>query len=111
VSESTEGRYFCQVCGDEYAKSASAAQLGFCSNNDCSGRVTEQSRVAHPAHYAGNDGKCEAIEVIEAHNLNFALGSAVKYILRAGRKPGAALSEDLRKAVWFIEREIERADD
>jgi len=46
--------------------------------------------------------------VIEAFNLNFSLGSAIKYILRSGRKPGEASSEDLRKAIWYLQRELGR---
>lgn len=63
------------------------------------------SNVQHPAHYGG-DTTYEAIKVIEAWGLGFHLGNAVKYISRAGKK-GDRL-EDLRKAAWYIEREIAR---
>ena len=59
-----------------------------------------------PAHYT--DLQPEPIEVIEAWGLGFALGNAVKYLSRAGRKPGADAVTDLRKAVFYIEREIAR---
>ncbi|MBQ6324471.1 MAG: DUF3310 domain-containing protein [Clostridia bacterium] len=62
-------------------------------------------RVDHPAHYSA--GGIEAIDVIEAFGLGFHLGNVVKYVLRAGRKSADAL-EDLRKAQWYLEREIER---
>ena len=73
-------------------------------------RATEQrpktlSAVNHPSHYGG-DTTYETIKVIEAWGLGFHLGNAVKYISRAGRK-GDAL-EDLRKAAWYLAREIER---
>ncbi|MGH6690519.1 MAG: DUF3310 domain-containing protein, partial [Gammaproteobacteria bacterium] len=55
--------------------------------------------VNHPAHYQSAAG-IEAIDVIEAFDLGFCLGNAVKYILRAGRK-GDAL-EDLKKARWYV---------
>lgn len=61
--------------------------------------------VNHPSHYKGADGM-EAIDVIECFGLGFCLGNAVKYILRCGRKGDGV--EDLKKAVWYIEREIER---
>jgi hypothetical protein len=64
--------------------------------------------VHHPAHYGGGDNPYEAIKVIEAWALGFHLGNAVKYILRAGRK-GDRL-EDLKKANWYLEREIERLE-
>ena len=60
--------------------------------------------VSHPAHY--NVGKIEVIEAIEDWGLNFGLGNAVKYIARADHK-GKPI-EDLKKARWYIEREIER---
>lgn len=60
--------------------------------------------VSHPAHY--NVGKIEVIDAIEAWELNFSLGNAVKYITRADYK-GEPI-EDLQKARWYIEREIER---
>lgn len=62
--------------------------------------------VNHPLHYGGEDNPYEAIKVIEAWQLGFCLGNAVKYIARAGKKGEAA--EDLRKAAWYINREIER---
>ena len=58
--------------------------------------------INHPSHYTA--GGVEAIAVIEAWQLGFALGNALKYIARAGRK-GDRL-EDLRKARWYLEREI-----
>lgn len=62
--------------------------------------------VDHPPHY--QSGGMEVIDVIEAYSLGFRLGNAVKYILRAGRK-GDRL-EDLRKAQWYLNREIERTE-
>lgn len=58
--------------------------------------------IDHPPHYVA--AGIEAIDVIEAYELSFRLGNAVKYLLRAGRK-GDRL-EDLRKARWYLEREI-----
>lgn len=64
--------------------------------------------VNHPAHYGGAENPYEAIKVIEAWGLGFNLGNTVKYISRAGKK-GAAL-EDLKKAAWYLAREIENAE-
>lgn len=69
-------------------------------------RGSEKEAVNHPSHYGGADNPYEAIKVIEAWELGFCLGNTVKYISRAGKK-GAAL-EDLRKAAWYLNREIER---
>ena len=64
------------------------------------------SRVDHPDHYQTSAG-LEAIDVIDSffHD-NFHLGNAFKYIARAGRKGDYV--EDLRKSIWYINREVER---
>jgi hypothetical protein len=67
-------------------------------------------QVEHPAHYGGENDPYEAIKVIEAWGLGFNLGNAVKYISRAGNKPGTPYAEDLRKALFYLQREIERAE-
>lgn len=64
--------------------------------------------VNHPRHYGGADDPYEAIKVIEAWGLGFHLGNVVKYLARAGRK--GALVEDLRKARWYLDREIARME-
>ncbi|MFR7820225.1 DUF3310 domain-containing protein [Candidatus Pseudoruminococcus sp.] len=60
--------------------------------------------VNHPAHYT--TGKIEVIYYIEDQKLPYHLGNAVKYISRAGKKDKRKKVEDLRKAVWYIERYI-----
>ena len=60
----------------------------------------------NPNHYRG-DRQFEPIAVIEDWNLNYRLGNAVKYISRNGRKPGEDRIEGLKKAIWYLEREIE----
>ena len=49
----------------------------------------------------------EAIDVIEALELNFCLGNALKYLWRAGKKQGEAKEKDLKKALFYIQRELE----
>lgn len=66
--------------------------------------------VNHPMHYGSAADPYEAIKVIEAWDLNFSLGSAVKYICRHGKKPGEHAAQDLRKAAWYLQREAERLD-
>ena len=66
----------------------------------------KKEMVNHPSHY--NMGKYEVIDVIEDWNLNFNLGNAVKYISRAGHKDD--IVQDLRKSLWYIEREIQRIE-
>lgn len=63
--------------------------------------------VDHPPHYTL--GGVEVIDAIEAWELGFHRGNAVKYIARAGKKGGPEKElEDLRKARWYIDREIKR---
>lgn len=60
------------------------------------------------SHY--KQGKIEVIDLIDAYNLNFNLGNAVKYIARCNYKDnGSSKVNDLRKAIWYIEREIEKS--
>lgn len=60
--------------------------------------------VNHPPHYTSHPSGVEAIQVTRW--MNFNLGNAVKYIWRAGLKNDAI--EDLRKAAFYINDEIER---
>ena len=62
----------------------------------------ESDSVNHPAHY--KVGGIETIDFIEAKGLGYNLGNVVKYITRADHK-GNKL-EDLRKAQWYLTREI-----
>ena len=64
-------------------------------------------RVYKLPHY--NSGGIEAIDVIEAFELGFNLGNVLKYVLRSGRK-GDAL-EDLEKAAWYLDREIDKLEE
>lgn len=62
--------------------------------------------VNHPPHY--NAGRFEVIDVIEDWRLNFHLGNALKYIARADHKGDSI--QDLRKALWYLSREIARRE-
>ena len=66
--------------------------------------------VNHLSHYAeGWSNGAEVIDITE--NLNFNRGNAVKYIARAGRKDAMRTIEDLKKARWYIDRELKRLGD
>ena len=60
--------------------------------------------VNHPPHYKA--GGIEVIDFIEAKDLNFRLGNAIKYISRAGKKATDPV-QDLEKAAWYLKREID----
>lgn len=63
--------------------------------------------VNHPPHYTSHPSGIETIQITE--HMNFCLGNAIKYILRADLKGKKV--EDLEKAVWYINREIARVKD
>jgi len=81
-------------------------ELGHSATN-AEKKNNSSSSVNHPPHYGGQDNVYEAIKVIDAWGLDFALGNAVKYISRAGKKTDNAL-EDLEKAKWYICHAIEK---
>ena len=60
--------------------------------------------VNRPPHYRNHPSGVECIQITE--HMNFNLGNAVKYIWRADLKADAI--EDLQKAVWYVNREIQR---
>lgn len=62
--------------------------------------------VCHPKHYTGHPSGVECITVTE--HMNFCLGNAMKYIWRCGEKGNKI--EDLKKAKWYLEREIARLE-
>ena len=66
------------------------------------------TQIDHPDYYSPDT--VEVIDVIQAWHLDFALGSALKYIARAGRKPRASKEDDLRKAIWYLNFVIESRD-
>lgn len=63
---------------------------------------TKKEMVYHPDHY--NKGGIEVLDIIDAYNLDFALGNAIKYILRADFKGNKA--QDLQKARFYINHSL-----
>ena len=76
----------------------------FC--NEKTLETINKETVNHPNHY--NIGGIEVIDFIESWNLGFSLGNAIKYIARAPYKNNEL--EDLKKARWYIDREIQRLE-
>ncbi len=60
--------------------------------------------VNNPPHYKSHPSGIECIQITE--HMNFCLGNAIKYLWRCGLKDDEI--EDLKKAIWYIEREIQR---
>lgn len=63
-------------------------------------------KMIRPDYYNPED-PTEPIKVIQAWGLNFALGNVLKYVARAGHKPGVAALEDLKKAQTYLALEIQ----
>ncbi|MGW5773086.1 DUF3310 domain-containing protein [Streptomyces longwoodensis] len=88
---------------------ANGSTLGF-QAEELSALDTEDQdhdEVNHPSHYTWLPSGLEVIDVTE--HFNFSLGNALKYIMRAGHKHDSPTT-DLRKAVWYLNREIERLE-
>lgn len=67
----------------------------------------KQDVINHPPHYTSHPSGVECIQITE--HMSFCLGNAIKYIWRAGLKSDDAL-EDLKKARFYIDREIKRME-
>ena len=63
--------------------------------------------INHPQHYGGESNTYEVIKVIEALEMDFHLGNTFKYIARAGKKGTDKEIQDLKKALWYLERKIQ----
>lgn len=63
--------------------------------------------VNHPPHYTHHPSGVECITIVE--HFGFNVGNAIKYLWRAGLKPGSGRLDDLQKAQWYVAREIQRA--
>lgn len=68
--------------------------------------MSQSDPVNHPSHYVGHPSGIECIQITE--HMNFCRGNAVKYIWRAGSKESEDEVKDLSKAIWYLQREIER---
>lgn len=64
--------------------------------------------VNHPKHYTSDPSGIECIQITRHRNFN--IGNAIKYLWRAGLKDGNSDIQDLQKAVWYIQDEIERLE-
>lgn len=68
--------------------------------------MSEHDAVNHPQHYTSHPSGVECIQVTE--HMGFCVGNAIKYLWRAGLKGSTV--EDLKKARWYIDREIARLE-
>lgn len=66
-------------------------------------RTTRKPSTINPAYYRAA-GNLQSINVLEGFNLDLHTGTAVSYLLRAGKKAGEEASKDRRKAIWWLLR-------
>lgn len=120
---SSEGSFICADCGTptskrqlryghdarsicEFCKRMEIQVLSARENlHEINAEMAEKEDIVNPSHYKQHPAGIECIDVVE--HMPFNLGNAIKYIWRAGLKtedPG----DDLRKAIWYVKREIER---
>ncbi len=70
----------------------------------------KKDNINHPSHYTSHPSGIECIDIADHHD--FCIGNAIKYLWRAGLKSEDGISkkekqiEDLKKAIWYIKREI-----
>lgn len=67
-------------------------------------KFVQSDAIHHPKHYKSEG--IEPIQYIQSHGFNFALGNVIKYVTRAGKKPGSPAIEDLEKARQYLDFEI-----
>ena len=101
----------CQKCDDRFAPKTSqnvAATQPYSpapTTTEWNSAFTPKDHdpVNHPQHYNSHSSGVECITITE--HFNFCIGNAIKYLWRADHKNGL---EDLKKAEWYIKREIKR---
>jgi hypothetical protein len=76
-------------------------------NSGCGGCVVSDA-VNHPPHYTQHPSGIECIEITEHYD--FCIGNAIKYLWRQGLKDGESNIRDLKKAMWYINRAIEKIE-
>ena len=94
-------------CSTDHGKLGPADPIHF----ERPGVTTEHKvgdEVNHPVHYNDPPSSIECIEVVRHHNFN--VGSAIKYLWRAGLKGGEPWTKDLKKAIWYLQDEVKRLE-
>jgi len=67
-----------------------------------------EERIDHPPHYTSHPSGVECVEIAE--HMSFNLGNALKYVWRMGLKGEGTRLEDVKKALWYVEREAKVCD-
>lgn len=91
----------CSICGSKSVILQKCLSVG----TDYKQFEVNDESINHPKHYTSHPSGIEVIQITE--HMNFCLGNAIKYILRHEHKGGI---EDLKKAIWYINREITKLE-
>jgi non-ribosomal peptide synthetase component E (peptide arylation enzyme) len=97
--------------GEKHVDESEIKSMSLAGFYDFIGRYSTKSdtdAINHPSYYT--DGKIEVSDFIADKDLNFFRGNVVKYICRAGKKNSSKEIEDLKKAEWYLNREIDRLE-
>lgn len=83
-----------------------------CGGNGPCQCETPKEMVNHPSHYGGQDNPYEVVKVCEAWGLDkdAYLFNVVKYVARAGKKDTDKELQDLKKALWYLERKLKNLE-
>lgn len=106
-----EGQEWCEDCGEGHPTENDPVEEGGIHTPFVDRVRVMLNDPVNPNHYQGFSNGAEVIDITE--NLTFSAGNAVKYLSRAGRIDGqnkGAILEDLRKAAWYVSREIDRIE-
>ena len=98
IDMESEG-YFCSSCGQKKQLTQLIMEA----------EISKDTVIEHPTspeHYVGKYKYIRAIDVVQDFELTHNLANAVEYILRAGKKPGNSIDQDLRKAVDHLQFEL-----
>jgi len=72
------------------------------------GHEADPEGVNHPSHYNTHPSGVECIDIVR--HMNFNLGNVVKYLWRNGQKDAEPEIKDLKKALWYLQNEIDRRE-
>ena len=116
------GKHSCSKCvlrGTKISKYLNCLDIASCGETELdtaisyiNGEVSKNSEndpVNRPSYYT--DGKIEVIDFIEDKKLGFCLGNAIKYIARAGKKDTDKEAQDIKKAIWYLNRYLKELEE
>ena len=111
----------CSVCGiwesDPWGEGWKFDTInGIIYCNECNKELLDKNEnisksddpINHPSRYTSHPSGVECITITEYFNFN--IGNAIKYLWMAGLKGGTSRLEDLKKAAWHVQREIQLAE-